>query len=115
MFERKVNPKLDSILNRNKDRYMLACERELEELSVLGDTTLHTIKEAQKDIHFELFANSNDYSRLFTENAVVSVHPLATEENKNYLEKPVVNRQETSKKEKYRRLRLRMFDQMEDV
>ena len=33
-----------------------------------------------------MFANENDYSRLFTENVVVSVHPLATEENKNYLD-----------------------------
>lgn len=46
MFEKKVNPKLDDILNRNKNKYMLACEKELEELSVLGDTTLKTIKEA---------------------------------------------------------------------
>ncbi len=29
MFERKINPKLDSILNRNKDKFMVACEREL--------------------------------------------------------------------------------------
>jgi len=40
---------------------------------------------------------------------VVTVHPMATEENKNYLEKPI-SRQEINKKEKYRRLRLRMFD-----
>ena len=89
---------------------MLACERELEELSIIGESTLKTIKEAQKDIHFELFANSNDYSRLFmVEPPVVTVHPMATEENKNYLEKPL-SRQEINKKEKYRRLRLRMFD-----
>jgi hypothetical protein len=41
------------------------------------------------------------------------VHPLATEENKDFLEIPQ-SKQETSKKEKYRRLRLRMFDQMEN-
>ncbi len=46
MIERKVNPKLDDILNRNKNQYLIACERELEELSALGDTTLRTIKEA---------------------------------------------------------------------
>jgi len=46
MFERRVNPKLDMILNRNKDKYMLACERELEELSIIGESTLQTIKEA---------------------------------------------------------------------
>lgn len=89
MFERKINPKLADLLNRNKNKYMIACEKELEELSNIGDTTLRTIKEAQKDIHFELFANSNDYSRLFMENHVTTVHPLATEENKNYLEKPI--------------------------
>jgi hypothetical protein len=46
IIERKVNPKLDDILNRNKNKYMIACEKELEELSALGDTTLRTIKEA---------------------------------------------------------------------
>ena len=46
MFERKVNPKLDDILNRNKNKYMISCEKELEELSVLGDSTLRTIKDA---------------------------------------------------------------------
>jgi hypothetical protein len=45
---------------------------------------------------------------------ILLVSIFATEENKNFLEKPQ-SKQENSKKEKYRRLRLRMFDQMEDT
>ena len=45
MFEQKINPKLTQLLNRNKNKYLVAAEKELEELAMIEDSALRTIKE----------------------------------------------------------------------
>jgi hypothetical protein len=74
---RKFYAKLDAI-NKQSRPYVVEMDRHASELHFHEENVLKTIKEAQRDIQWELLANSKDYQRLFEVQKVVNVDPRAT-------------------------------------
>jgi hypothetical protein len=74
---RKFYAKLDAI-NKQSRPYVVEMERHASELHYHEENVLNTIKEAQRDIQWELLANSKDYQRLFEVQKVTNVDPRAT-------------------------------------